>query len=238
MFAELAESLTLLLKKKVTWVWTVRQDNAFNELKSCLVTSPILACPNYDYSFTVQCDASAYAIGGALTQYYDGGEHVIAYLSRALTEQEKNYTATEREALAVIYCLEKFSYYIEGLHVQVVTDHFSLLWLFKLKNPTGRLARWISRIQQFDFTITHRKGVYYHLPDAFSRINMLHDTDDALLDFSDTHDVKFLDLKRKILDNPDMYKNLNVTNDKIYKQLLIVMGKFHGNCWFLATKLI
>jgi hypothetical protein len=157
-YAELAEPLTMLLRRKVKCHWSPEQDNAFNQLKACLISPPIFACPNYKYAFVVQCDASAYAIGGALTQSYDGGDHVIAYLSRALSPQERNYSATEREALAVIYCLEKFRTYIEGFHVDVITDHFSLLWLLNLKNPTGRLARWISRIQQFDITLIHRKG--------------------------------------------------------------------------------
>jgi hypothetical protein len=215
-----AEPLLFLLRRKVRWVWKIEQDNAFNKLKSCLISPPILACPNYKYAFVIQCDASGYAIGGALTQTYDGGDHVIVYLSRALTQQERNYSATEREALAVIYCLEKLRPYIEGLHVDIITDHFSLVWLFNLKNPTGRLARWISRFQQFDFTIIHRKGSHHHLPDALSRINLLDDDPNALCDFSDIKDKKYLDLRKKVLDNPELYKNFNVSNGKVYKQVL------------------
>ncbi|KAK9752585.1 hypothetical protein QE152_g4157 [Popillia japonica] len=50
-----------------------------------------------------------------------------------------------------------------------VSDHYSLLWPSKLQNPSGRLARWAVRIQQYDFTIVHRKGEEHAVPDALSR---------------------------------------------------------------------
>jgi hypothetical protein len=67
-FAEYAEHLTILLWKKVKGVWCELQENSFNKLKSCLLSPPVLACPRYEYPFVFQCDASAYAIGGVLTQ--------------------------------------------------------------------------------------------------------------------------------------------------------------------------
>lgn len=58
---------------------------------------------------------------------------------------------------------------MEGTYFTVITDHHSLLWLHRLKDPIGRLARWSVRLQQFDFTILHRKGKYNVVPDALSR---------------------------------------------------------------------
>jgi hypothetical protein len=120
--------------------------------------------------------------------------------------------------------------------VEVITDHFSLLWLLNLKNPTDRLARWLSRIQQFDITVVHRNGKKHHLPDALtvSRIVLLDDDTEALLDSFTTKDKKFLDLRSKILANPELYKNFNVTNGKIYKQVLNREGE---SSWkFLVPK--
>ncbi|KAF4530191.1 hypothetical protein B566_EDAN019512 [Ephemera danica] len=219
-YAHLCEPLTVLLRKKVRWRWAEQQEESFSALNSCLLSPPILSCPNYEFPFVVQADASAYAIGGALTQDYGDGDRVIMYLSRALSQQERNMSATEREALAVIYCLEKFRPYIEGLHVQVITDHFSLIWLLNLKNPTGRLARWLSRVQQFEFTLVHRKGKLHDLPDALSRIEALDADGVEILDFSDTKDRKFLSLFRKVSGAPDSYKGYNVSNGRLYKQVL------------------
>jgi hypothetical protein len=110
-FAKYSEHFTYLLRKKVRWCWSIEQENAFNMLKLRLISPPILACLRYEYPSRVQCDALAYAIVGTLTHvsFNDGGEHVINYLSRALTQQERNYSATERKSLAVIFCLEKIS---------------------------------------------------------------------------------------------------------------------------------
>lgn len=77
---------------------------------------------------------------------------------------------TELECLAVDLAVEKFRPYIEGYQFNVVTDHSALIWLFKQPNLTGRLARWILKLQQFDINIFHIKGRNNVVPDALSRI--------------------------------------------------------------------
>lgn len=120
--------------------------------------------------FIVQTDASAYRIGAVLSQKsLTGEEYVICYVSRSLTRQEKNYSVTECECLAVIYAVEKLRPYLEGYAFTVIIDHHSLLWLNNLKEPTGRLARWAVRLQQFSFEIIHRKGKDHVVPDLLSR---------------------------------------------------------------------
>lgn len=98
---------------------------------------------------------------------------VIAYASRSLTKCEKNYGATELEALGVIYAIEHFKPYICGRHFTVVTDHHSLCHLLKLKesmkDPKDRLARWIMRLQPYDFEIRHIAGRIHTDVDPLSR---------------------------------------------------------------------
>lgn len=65
--------------------------------------------------------------------------------------------------------MEKLRPNLEGYKFTVVTDHHSLIWLHNLKEPTGRLARWALRLQQFDFEIVHRKGKENVVPDLLSR---------------------------------------------------------------------
>jgi hypothetical protein len=59
--------------------------------------------------------------------------------------------------------------YLEGYHFIVETDHQSLKWLQTLKNPTGRLARWVIDLQQYSFDIKYKKGVLNKLADTLSR---------------------------------------------------------------------
>lgn len=127
-------------------------EDAFQRIKQCLIEAPVLSCPDYSLSFVVETDASGYEIGAVLTQPHPDGERVISFLSRSLSKQARNYSVVERELLAVLH-VEKLRPYLEGVHFSVITDHFSLKWLHNLKDPTGRLARWAVRLQQYDFTV-------------------------------------------------------------------------------------
>ena len=169
-FSTIAEPLTRLTEKNQAWEWGVDQHASFEALKTHLVTSPTLACPDFSLPFTLQTDASSVGLGAVLTQNIDGHERVIAYASRSLTGAEQRYTVTEQECLAVIWAIRKFRCYLEGYAFTVITDHSSLRWLHNLKNPTGRLARWALELLQDNVTIVHRKGALHHVPDALSRI--------------------------------------------------------------------
>lgn len=168
-FATTSRPLTQLLRKNCSWRWGPEQEGAFQTLKQRLVSAPVLACPDFDKPFILNVDASNSGLGAALTQEADGKEVVIAYASRLLSEQEKNYSTTEKECLALVWSLKKFRPYLEGYHFTAVTDHSALKWLLKLPEPTGRLARWIMEIQQYDFEVKYRKGVLNRVADALSR---------------------------------------------------------------------
>ena len=110
-FATIASPLTELTKKGVKFVWTENTESAFQHLKTCLCSAPILAYPNFDKPFILQTDASDVGLGAVLTQLDKSGhERVISYASRTLTGRERNYTAIEKEALAVVFATEHFEY--------------------------------------------------------------------------------------------------------------------------------
>ena len=169
-YATLSSPLTLLLKKKERWRWTGDQFLAFEQIRACLTSAPVLSCPNFDIPFELQTDASNTGLGAVLCQTVDGVEHVVSYASRTLSDAEKNYSTTEKECLAVIWAIQKFRAYLEGYHFTVVTDHSCLRWLHNLKNPTGRLARWALSLLEYSYDIVHRKGSSHHVPDALSRM--------------------------------------------------------------------
>lgn len=162
--------MTALLRKGNAWNWTQECEQALKTLKNALVNAPILTCPNFNLQFIIQCDASSYGLGAVLLQRKPAGtENVICYISRSLTRSERNYCTTEREALAVVFAIEKLRPYVEGFHFTVVTDHHSLVWLHNLPQPTERLARWMMKLQQYDYDIVHRKGKEMIVPDLLSR---------------------------------------------------------------------
>ena len=65
--------------------------------------------------------------------------------------------------------LEHFHPYLYGAEFTVRTDHAALQWLKSLKVPEGQLARWLGRLEQFNYRVVHRPGRVHGNADALSR---------------------------------------------------------------------
>lgn len=167
-FATIIQPLTNLTKKNVKWEWTQLEQNAFDQLKIKLSTAPVLQQINPSKPCIIKIDASSYAIGAVIVQGELDEEHPIEYASRLLTTAERNYSTIEREALAVVWSTEKFRGYIEG-GVTIITDHQPLKWLMSIKSPSGRLARWALKLQQYDLKIQYQPGKTNVVADCLSR---------------------------------------------------------------------
>lgn len=175
-FSDIAEPLNALKRKGVRFQWTADCQASFESLKRHLTTSPILGHPNHACTFIVYTDASATGLGAVLAQrssIFGIAEEVLAYASRTLTSAERNYSTTERECLAVVWAIGRWSHYLEGKPFIVVTDHASLLWVFNTTRVNSRLIRWALRLQEFEFTLEYRKGKLNSAPDALSRVSSL-----------------------------------------------------------------
>jgi len=168
-FSILAGPLYDLTKKRVKFQWNDSCEKAFELIKSRLTESPILAYPTRDDKFILDTDASAYGIGGVLSQIQNGQEKVIAYASKTLSSSQSNYCTTMRELLAVVIFTKHFHHYLWGRNFSLRTDHASLTWLTNFKEPTGMLARWLSILGNYDITIEHRNGNLHGNADGLSR---------------------------------------------------------------------
>lgn len=168
-FATIASPLNQLTHKNTRFNWTAACDNAFHELKSSLISAPILAYPDFSLPFELHTDASSTGIGYALCQTQAGLNRAIAYGGRDLNAAERNYSTTEREALAIVEAIKKFRNYLYDRKFTIYTDHHALRWLMSIKDPNGRLARWALLIQQYDFTIVYKAGKLNSDADALSR---------------------------------------------------------------------
>ena len=169
-FADIAKPLQRLVEKNSLFEWTDACQNAFTHLRQCLVTAPVLAFPDYEQSFLLDTDASDVGIGAVLSQISDAGsERVIAYASRSLTRQERQYCVTRRELLAVVEFIQHFRHYLLGRQFTLRTDHSSIVWIQNFKEPEGQLARWMEKLQEYDFKVVHRRGTQHNNADALSR---------------------------------------------------------------------
>ena len=170
-FASIAKPLHQLTEKKSSFCWTNECQVAFDHLKQCLTSAPTLVMANWSSSFIIDTDASDTGIGAVLSQTDEKGtEHVIAYASRLLSKAEHNYCTTRKELLAVITFLQHFRQYLLGRLFTVQTDHGALTWLQGFKNPEGQLARWLEKLQEYQFNIVHRPGKKHMTADALSRL--------------------------------------------------------------------
>ena len=170
-FATIAKPLHRLTEKNVVFKWTSDCQEAFEELRQQLVSPPILAFPDYQKPFILDTDASNLGIGAVLSQEQDDGqEWVIAYGSRVLSKAERRYCVTRCELLAVVYFLQHFQPYLLERHFTLRSDHGSLTWLRNFKEPEGQLARWLEKLQEYDFTIVHQPGQRHSNADALSRL--------------------------------------------------------------------
>ena len=170
-FARIARPLHRLTERTASFVWTDECQDAFNELRRCLCSAPVLAYPDFSRPFILDTDASDVGIGAVLSQVDgEGRERVIAYGSRLLSKAERRYCVTRRELLAVVIFTQQYRPYLLGRKFQLRTDHGSLTWLRNFREPEGQLARWLERLQELDFDIIHRRGKIHTNADALSRL--------------------------------------------------------------------
>ncbi|GBL63530.1 Transposon Ty3-I Gag-Pol polyprotein [Araneus ventricosus] len=168
-FSTIARPLHKLTEAKSNFNWTDECEKSFNSLKQALTSSPILTYHRTDKDFILDTDASNKGIGAVLSQNIGNEERVIAYFSKSLGKPERNYCVTRKELLAIVKSIEHFHHYLYGRKFLLRTDQASLRWLLNFKEPEGQIARWIQRLQEYDFEIQHRKGTSHGNADALSR---------------------------------------------------------------------
>ena len=108
----------------------------------------------------IQVDASKSGLGAVLMQ--EG--HPIAMASKALEDAQANYALNEKEVLAICFGCHKFHEYIYGKHVNIETDHETLVSI--IQKPLHRMRM---RLQNYDINVTYLKGEHMYFADTISR---------------------------------------------------------------------
>ena len=168
-FAKIANPLTQLTRQGRPFEWDEKCQTSFQTLRDSLSTNPVLSHPIPDAPFVLDTDASAFALGGVLSQQFGDTEKVVAYASQTMTKSQKNYCTTHRELLAVVQMTQHFKHYLWGRRFLLRTDHASIRWLLNYKDADGMLARWLAKLAQYDFVIEHRPGKQHCNADGLSR---------------------------------------------------------------------
>lgn len=229
-----ANPLYKLLKKDTKFIWDENCNYAFEDLRKCLLSDPILIYPDFNKPFIVRTDASNKGIGGVLLQIgKDNLELPVTCVSRSLKPAERNYSITDLEGLAVIYTLKKFRQYIisNKNKTKFITDHEPLIGFFNKSLPVkGRHLRWMEEFNKYNIIIKYEKGKKNIFADALSRLpssnneriilsinTILNEFNPKDLDLPEGI-IKYFSKNYQIIDNTLYYKKNDLYLKVIYKE--------------------
>ena len=172
-WSEVAAPLTNLLGAGA-WNWTEECAQAASQLREYFEINPVLSLFDPSRQTRIEVDASGVGLGAVLMQLHDDAWRPVYYASRRLTSPETRYAAIEREALAVVWGVDRFRSFITGMPLTVLTDHKPLLQVFradyKLTLASPRVQRLVLKVQDLSFTVQYRPGKHNVIADALSRL--------------------------------------------------------------------
>jgi len=174
--ASLVHSLNRLLQAGSMWRWTEECQQTFALAKKKLTSATVLAHYNPKYPLRLAADASSYGLGAVISHVFPSGvERPIAYASRTLTASERNYSQLEKEALSLVFAVQKFHQYLYGREFTLCTDHKPLTTILGPKKgipplAATRLQRWALQLAAHKYTIQYRSTKAHANADALSRL--------------------------------------------------------------------
>ena len=213
-FAIIAAPLYDLTKKNVKFSWSNKAKKAFEILKSKITDKIVLSKFDSEATLIVEVDASPVGVGAVLLQKHKNNKiSTLSFASRKLSETEQRYSQIDREALSIIFAVNKFEKFILGRKFVLRTDHRPLIHIFNPsssvnKTANARLVRWSLLMSSFNYDIEFIAGTKNNQADFLSRLPI---TDDSVT-FSTP--VEFVNLINSVEDiNLDM-SNLKLATEK------------------------
>ncbi len=159
------------LKKDKEFKWTDVCTKSWEWMKASMTCSLILIVFNWKFKFHVHINISNFVLGDMLGQNLDNTiDKPIYYANRLMNNAEINYITIEKEALAMIYAIEKFRHYLHGNNFVFYVDYQALLYLVNKPVVTSQIARWFLLLQEFDFKVVYKPSRIHFVLDHLSQI--------------------------------------------------------------------
>ena len=170
-----------------------------------MTQTPILIHLDFQEAFVLFTDASYVGFGFILAQERNRKEYPIAYGSRRTSSAEKNYSVTDLEGAALVWAVEKNKHYFNTTTpITLVTDHKALAtWFTQDLSENRRRARWILKMNQYNFKIRHRQGRSLAHVDYLSRNPI-----SKVVGFTDENPWNEILLRVRLYQETDLYQDL------------------------------
>ncbi|GJT11497.1 transposon ty3-I gag-pol polyprotein [Tanacetum coccineum] len=149
---------------KISAITTWPPPTSLHDLKHAVTEAPVLALPNFEHVFQVECDASVLGIGGVLSQL----NRPIAFFHEKLNDTRRRYSTYDKEFYAIVRSLEYWRHYLLPAEFILYSDHQALKFIQGQAKLKPRHAKWVETLQDFSFVIRHKAGSANSVADALS----------------------------------------------------------------------
>ncbi|GJV55281.1 RNA-directed DNA polymerase [Tanacetum coccineum] len=213
--------------KSSKFVWSATSQAAFERLKKTVTEATVIALPNFDHVFQVECDASRLGICGVLSQL----NHPIAFFSEKFNDTRRRYSTYDKEVYVIVRSLEYWRHYLLPNEFVLYSDHQALKFIQGKSKLNPRHAKWVEALQDFNFVIRHKVRNANTFADALSRRP-------ALMTSTTVHVVGFESLKQLYIDDPnfkDVWEKCSVASFRDYVQRDGLLFKGHRLCVPLSS---
>uniref|UniRef100_A0A914X065 RNA-directed DNA polymerase n=1 Tax=Plectus sambesii TaxID=2011161 RepID=A0A914X065_9BILA len=213
--------------------WTPACQHAFREVKQDL--GSLLMLTHYDLKLPIVLTANASLVGvGAVISHRlpDGRKLPIAHTSKTLTPTEGRYPQIKKEALALVFGMQKFHQYLWGRHFILQMDHKPLVTIYGSKKglPTtsaNRLQNYAVTLMSYSFDIEYISTDEFARADGLSHLPL---KDDSNFDHSEQLNAALRAVfAERLLDSPVKAKDIaNATKKDMALQFVM---KLHRTGW-------
>ena len=227
-FVRVARPINVLMRKDIKQRQKGEKQIVFDELKKTFTMRLVLAAPDLDKELRVEADALNYITGEVLSmKCSDDLWRLVAFISKSLSDTERNYKIYDKEMLAIVRCLEAQRHFLEGMVVKfkIWTDHKNLEYFMKVQKLNRRQARWILYLSKFDFVLKHVPGTKMGKADSLSRrpdqeVGVERDNKDEMLVKKEQLENRRTEKVEVIVEEVDLLEKIRqsrVRDDKVVK---------------------
>lgn len=142
-----------------SFVWTKDAEAAYEDIKNTLISPQVLMPYDPSLPLLLATDASKTGLGAVLSHRLSNGlERPVAYASRTMNNAEQRYPQIDKEALAIVWAVQKFFHYVYARHFTLISDHKPLVQILHAEKSLpvlciSRMANYVDYLAHFDYEV-------------------------------------------------------------------------------------